>query len=90
MSDPEIQPEGPYITHLQSVAGQLHEMFLELQDAGFTHAEALQIVAVAVASGIMGPNDRYYEDFDEDEDGWDEEDDDLDINLDIDLDDDTP
>jgi hypothetical protein len=59
MSDtPENVPadlEMQIPTHLASVSIQLHEMFLNLQSAGFTRKESLELVGYAIAAGIMEP-----------------------------------
>ena len=56
MSDSKKIPisiEAP--SHLAAVAIQLHEMFGELQRAGFSKSEALEIIGYIAASGVMEP-----------------------------------
>lgn len=56
MSDQKKTPisiETP--SHLAMVAIQLHEMFGELQRAGFTKSEAIEIIGFIAASGVMEP-----------------------------------
>jgi hypothetical protein len=56
MSDSKKTPisiEAP--SYLATVAIQLHEMFGELQRAGFSKSEALEIIGYIAASGVMEP-----------------------------------
>jgi hypothetical protein len=60
-------------SYLESVAYELHEMFLALQEAGFTPKQALYLVGEVMAEGAMAP--IYYErggqqqgDYEDDED----------------------
>lgn len=75
-------------SHLATIAIQLHEMYSELQNAGFKRDEAIELIGYAIAAGVMDP--YYYgsadgstlsitidlndddEEFDEDEDEGDE------------------
>lgn len=43
------------LSYMGSVAIELHEMFLSLQEVGFTKKEALYVVGQAVAAGVMLP-----------------------------------
>lgn len=49
-SDSEVGPLGgaPDMTELAQAATSLHEMYLSLQEAGFTKSEALNLVARAM------------------------------------------
>ena len=42
-------------SYLATVAIQMHEMYGELQRAGFTQKEALEIIGFIAASGVMEP-----------------------------------
>ncbi len=46
-------PEDP-MTELAAGAAQMHELFTAYIDAGFSHAEALQILIAVVTAGIRG------------------------------------
>jgi hypothetical protein len=71
MTDPEI----PFLSRLNGVAVELHEMFTALKDAGFRHKDALYIISIAVSEGVMLP---VYaptpDDLDSDEDGFEDDD----------------
>lgn len=47
---PETEPENP-LTALAAGAAQVHEMFTAYVAAGFTRAEALQVVIAVLAAG---------------------------------------
>lgn len=79
MSEPnEIQVDSG-ITALKISALQTHEIYLELQNAGFEHKDAIQIVGIMLSSGILfNPSRTFgydYQEFDdEDLDSEDSED----------------
>jgi hypothetical protein len=69
----------PTITNLEMAATDLHEMFLSLLWAGFTEKQALHIVGMSVAGGMLSPyisNSRENKDYvdnmdlDDDEDNF--------------------
>ena len=37
--------EQPLMTNMQEAGAMMHEMFMTLQQSGFTHAEAFQLVS---------------------------------------------
>jgi hypothetical protein len=73
LSDDELNV--PYITHMESVAIEIHEMYLHLKQAGFNQKEALFIVGIAVGEGIMAPVYSNYSNLDSDSPQDDPEDD---------------
>jgi hypothetical protein len=73
LSDDELNL--PFITHMESVAIEIHEMYLHLKQAGFTQKEALFIVGIAVGEGIMAPVYSNYSNLDSDSHQDDPEDD---------------
>jgi hypothetical protein len=40
------------VTPLREAAGQLHEMYITLKEAGFTRSEAMEILAKVLASSM--------------------------------------
>lgn len=54
--DKDDMPVDDVLTYLQSNAIMLHEMFLELQKAGFNIQQALYIIGQTAAAGIMEPD----------------------------------
>jgi hypothetical protein len=75
MTEPEQQPEIPFMSRLDGVAIELHEMFTALKGAGFRHKDALYIISIAVSEGVMLPVYSHTPDnLDNDEDGFDDED----------------
>jgi hypothetical protein len=85
MNEETPQPDNippanfPVITNLQMAAADLHEMYLSLLWSGFTEKQALNIVGMAVAGGMLSPyivNSRENKDYvdgmdlDDDEDGF--------------------
>jgi hypothetical protein len=73
LSDDELNL--PFITHMESVAIEIHEMYLHLKQAGFNQKEALFIVGIAVGEGIMAPVYSNYSNLDSDSPQDDPEDD---------------
>lgn len=72
---PPADPQDP-IAPMVSVGVELHEMYLALNQAGFTKKEALFLVGQAVAAGVMLPvDDLGPDDFDEIEMSLDDEED---------------
>jgi hypothetical protein len=56
MSEPEDEfPEIEELTFLQEKAHELHEMYVELNQAGFNNGESLYILGIAVSGGILSP-----------------------------------
>jgi hypothetical protein len=56
MSKPEDDlPEMEELTFLQEKAHELHEMYMELNGAGFTNGESLYILGIAVSGGMLSP-----------------------------------
>ena len=45
------------ISHLGMAAVQVHELFLELKRAGFTHKESLQLAGDVLAHAVVDPYD---------------------------------
>lgn len=67
----ETTPENPF-TSMDIVALELHEMFLHLNNAGFSRKEALYIISIAVSEGVMLPRFSYNDyEFDDEDDGED-------------------
>lgn len=66
--DDQPEPLEQVLTFLQSNAVMLHEMFLELQKAGFTTKQALYIIGQAAAAGFLDPDISVdFDDYGEDE-----------------------
>jgi hypothetical protein len=56
MDNPEEAfPEIEEITFLQEKASELHEMYIELNRAGFNNGESLYILGIAVSGGMLSP-----------------------------------
>jgi hypothetical protein len=53
MASGESAPIDP-ITELAAAAAQMHELFTAYTDAGFSHAEALQILIAIVTTAALG------------------------------------
>jgi hypothetical protein len=57
--DVEPTPEEEYlegdISHLAMAAIQVHELFLELKKAGFTHKEALRLAGDVLSHAVVDP-----------------------------------
>lgn len=77
MSESEDELNVPFITHLQSVSSQLHEMYLELQRAGFSSKEALYVIGITVGEGVMSPAYTNYSELEFNEDEYEEDENDL-------------
>jgi hypothetical protein len=74
MTDLNINAEDP-LSRLDMVAVELHEMFMSLQRAGFSHEDSLQIISFAVADGVMLPiYSSQSVDYDENDEDYDEND----------------
>jgi hypothetical protein len=68
----------PVVTSLQMAAGDLHEMYLSLLWAGFAEKQALHIIGMAVAGGMLSPyvmNSKENKDYEEESDSIDFDDD---------------
>ena len=54
MPEEHAGPEDP-MSELGAAAAQVHELFTSYVDAGFTRAEALQIVIAIITVKMSGP-----------------------------------
>jgi len=61
---PENYIEGD-ISHLGIAAIQVHELFLELKNAGFSHKEALQLAGDVLAHAVVDPYDGEDSDYED-------------------------